>query len=179
MGFGCDFNAAKQAIIPLHSGKGEIGRQGDHDRVKRGGSKIGAYERCRHGEMPVSKTAPNLARARVGSASRFKDSVTVEQLCESPLSQKDKIFRTCAIHARISAAIGGATRAGSRPRGCLTGGGRPQVVEAAWILSIAAAMAALKSSSDWPADKPSVSAREKLAIMPAFAARRALASSRL
>ena len=60
-------------------------------------------------------------------------------------------------------------------------GGRPglgrQVLDARQIASIDASSVRLNSSSDCWAESPSVSAREKLAIMPSFCASRRLASS--
>ena len=54
-----------------------------------------------------------------------------------------------------------------------------QVLEASKMLWVEASSAAVYSSADCWADRPSVKAREKLAITPGLRARRALASSRL
>ena len=62
-----------------------------------------------------------------------------------------------------------------RPQGPVQ---RRQVIEAWQMLSIDASSAASNSASDCWAERPSVSAREKLATMPCWRASRALASSR-
>ena len=54
-----------------------------------------------------------------------------------------------------------------------------QVAEAAAIASMESRRVAVNSASVWLTDRPSVSAREKLATMPRFSARRAQASARL
>ncbi len=67
------------------------------------------------------------------------------------------------------------------PAHACTGPGRGarQAIDALWIEPIAASSAALKSSSLCCAERPSVSARLKLATTPGFFASFALASSRL
>jgi hypothetical protein len=58
-------------------------------------------------------------------------------------------------------------------------GATTQVFEAAQMLAIDASSAALNSASDCFAERPSVSAREKLAMTPLLRDKRALDSSRL